>query len=81
MKTTIDISDDLFLQGKKVAELEKTTFRALVEEGLHYALSRRKKAAPFKWKPVTVNGQGISPELGEAGWAGIRSEIYKDPIP
>lgn len=78
MKTTIDISDDLFLQGKELAEREKVTFRALVEEGLHHVIAGRKKAAPFKWKPVTVKGKGLSQEIAESGWTGIRAEIYKD---
>jgi hypothetical protein len=78
MKTTIDISDDLFQQGKQLAEREKVTFRTLVEEGLHHVLARRKQAAPFQWKPVTVKGKGISPEIAESGWSGIRAEIYKD---
>jgi len=78
MKTTIDISDDLFQQGKRLAEREHVTFRTLVEEGLHHVLTRREKASPFHWKPVTVKGKGVSPEIAESGWTGIRAEIYKD---
>jgi hypothetical protein len=78
MKTTIDISDDLFRKGRRLAERENVTFRALVEEGLHYVLMRREKAVPFHWKPVTVKGKGVFPKIPESGWTGIRAEIYKD---
>ena len=34
MKTTIEIADDLFERVQQVAKNEKTTFRALTEQGL-----------------------------------------------
>ena len=78
MKTTIDIPDALFLQGKRLAERENVTFRTLIEEGLYHVLAHREKATPFQWKPATVKGKGISPAIAESGWSGIRAEIYKD---
>jgi hypothetical protein len=39
MKTTIQISDSLFKEARKVAQQERTTLRALVEEGLRKAVS------------------------------------------
>ena len=76
MKTTIDIADDLFLKGKKVAKRENVTLRTLVEEGLHLALQKREMKKPFQWKPVTVKGE-LTPEFANAGWEKIRDAIYE----
>lgn len=62
MKTTIEIADALLREAQKVASREKTTLRALVEEGLRKALDeRRKRRRPFKLKLVTVRGTGLVP--------------------
>jgi hypothetical protein len=64
MKTTIDIADGLLIEAKKVAAREKSTIRALVEEGLRRALADRKgKKTPFKLKLVTVKGRGVQPGI------------------
>jgi hypothetical protein len=76
MKTTIDIADDLLVQGKQVADREHVTLRSLVEEGLRYVLSRRGQGKDFRWRPVTVNGKGLNPEFADVGWEGIRNTIY-----
>ena len=77
MKTTIDIADDLLLRGKKTAKQENLTLRELVEEGLHLALNRREAKKPFRWKPVTFKGGGLTPEFANAGWEKIRDAIYE----
>jgi hypothetical protein len=41
MKTTIEISDELFAQSRKFADRHGLTLRALVEEGLRLALKAR----------------------------------------
>jgi len=58
MKTTIEIADALLAEARDVAAREKTTVRALVEDGLRKALSeRRQRRKPFKLKLVT-EGRG-----------------------
>ena len=41
MKTTVEIADDLFHRVQKLARDEKTTFRALTEEGLRRMLEQK----------------------------------------
>ncbi len=61
MKTTIEVSDALFLSAKNFAQQSKTTMRALVEEGLRRVLSdaqpQRKQA--FKLVDASLRGNGV----------------------
>ncbi len=58
MKTTLDLSDALFFMAKEVASKQKTTLRALVEEGLRKVLGERQQAAQtaFKLRNASVRG-------------------------
>ena len=77
MKTTIEIADDLFERAQGFARKEKTTFRALAEQGLRLVLkeksARQKKLPPL----VTFKGEGLTDEFKNASWEKIRDEIYK----
>ena len=54
MKTTIEIADDLFQRAQQIARKEKTTFRALAEQGLRLVLRQKQSHAKLrKWKPMT----------------------------
>lgn len=78
MKTTIEIADDLFERAQRVARKEKTTFRALTEQGLRLVLKEKQsKSAKWKWKLVTFKGGGLTDEFKDASWEKIRDEIYK----
>ena len=78
MKTTIEIADDLFERTQALARQEKTTFRALTEQGLRLVLKEKKQAKPKSLPPlVTVRGQGLSEEFKNANWEQIRDEIYR----
>jgi len=62
MKTTIEIADALLAEAREVAAKEKTTVRALVEDGLRKALfERHQRRKPFKLKLVTEGGGGLAP--------------------
>ncbi len=64
MKTTIDIADALFERAKAIAERDRVTFRALVEEGLHAVLdSRAGGGAPFRLRDASVAGSGLQPGI------------------
>ena len=77
MKTTIEIADDLFARTQRLARAEKTTFRALTEQGLRLVLQgKRKKARNWTWKPVTSRGQ-LTKEFENATWDQLRDEIYR----
>ena len=67
MKTTIDIADALLEEAKAVAAREKTTVRALVEDGLRKALAERKQAPTFKLRLIKAAAGGLRP--------GVSSEL------
>ncbi|HEV8260148.1 MAG TPA: hypothetical protein VGQ19_05240 [Burkholderiales bacterium] len=78
MKTTIEIADDLFERAQRLARKEKTTFRALTEQGLRLVLKEKQaRPAKWKWKPLVVQGGGLTAEFKNAGWDKIRDEIYR----
>lgn len=76
MKTTVEIAEDLFARTREVAQREGTTLRALVEEGLRAALSRREQREPYQWPDLSVTGEGLVPEIAEGGWEPLRDRIY-----
>ncbi len=59
MKTTIEVSDPLFVAAKDLAQQSHTTLRALVEEGLRHVLSnsRANPKPVFKLKDASVRGK------------------------
>jgi hypothetical protein len=77
MKTTIEISDALLRQARKVAEREGVTLRAVVERGLNRVVNEARPATPFKLRRSTFKGKGLQPEFRDAAWDVIRDEIYK----
>ena len=78
MKTTIEIADDLFEQAQGVVRKEKTTFRALAEQGLRLVLKERRQGKRKRLPPlVTVRGKGLTAEFEKASWAQIRDEVYR----
>lgn len=77
MKTTIEIADDLFERTQQLARKEKTTFRALTEQGLRAVLNERQlKTRKRKWQPITRGG-GLNPEFKNWNWEKIRDLIYE----
>jgi hypothetical protein len=78
MKTTIEISDTLLREARKVAAREGVTLRALVERGLHRVLAERKQPAPFKLRRASFKGRGLQSALHDATWDRIRKLAYED---
>lgn len=78
MKTTLDISDPLLRDAKKLAAREGTTLRALVEQGLRKVVAEKKRRdRPFRLRKASFGGHGLNPELAEAGWDRIRDLSYE----
>jgi hypothetical protein len=77
MKTTLEISDAVLDEARRVANEEGTSLRALVEEGLRRALYERKQAASFQLRKASVPGRGLQPGVKEGSWAVIRDLIYE----
>ncbi len=79
MKTTIDISDALFEEAKKLARERDTTLREVVETALRRELveAKAKPRKPFKLRKVAFRGDGVQPGIDLEDWAQIRSLIYE----
>ena len=77
MKTTIEISDPLLREARKLADREGVTLRALVERGLNRVIGETKHAAPFKLRRAEFKGEGMQPEFRDASWDKLRDEIYR----
>ena len=79
MKTTIHIPDSLFDEARKVAAQEKTTLKALVEEGLRKVVAEHQDRRPkgFKLRPATFKGQGLQPHVAGVTWDQILDVSYE----
>ena len=77
VKTTIEIADDLFERAQQLAKKEKTTFRALTEEGLRRVLSD-KGTKKKKLRPLPTGGLGgLTDEFKDKSWQEILDESYR----
>lgn len=77
MKTTLDISDPLLREARKVAARENTTLRALVEQGLRHVVAAKKNDRSFRLRKASFKGEGLHPDVADAGWDRIRDLIYE----
>lgn len=75
MKTTVDITDSLLEAARREAERERTTLRALIEEGLRRVLEERRRPMTFSLRRVTFRGEGLDPDI--AGWDEVRRRSYE----
>jgi hypothetical protein len=76
MKTTVEISDSLMREARKLADRDGTTLRALVERGLRQVIDESKRKKPFKLRDASVKGKGLQPEFQDASWQKLRDLIY-----
>jgi len=77
MKTTVEISDALLERARDLLATEKTTLRALIEEGLRLVIEEHAERKPFRLRRASFGGRGLSPELREADWNTLRSMAYE----
>jgi hypothetical protein len=77
MKTTLDLPDPLLREARKIAARERTTLRALVEQGLRRIVADRKSAHPFRLRKASFKGKGLVPELRDADWDTLRDLAYE----
>jgi Arc/MetJ family transcription regulator len=80
MKTTIEISDSLLDEAKKLAAKEGTTVRAYVEQGLRRIVTERKSRGVFRLRKATFKGKGLRPGVEKATWERIRETIYQGRV-
>lgn len=77
MKTTVEIPDSLLSEAKAAAVRERTTLKALLEEGLRWVLAQRRRRKPFRLRKVGFRGRGLQPGIREGDWEQIRDLIYQ----
>jgi hypothetical protein len=77
MKTTVEIADGLLEEVRRAAEKDKTTVRALIEEGLRNVLKARRSSGPFRLRDGSFKGKGLHPDIKEGDWEEIRRRLYE----
>ena len=78
MKTTLDISDPLLDQVRKIAARDGDTLRSLVEQGLRKVVAERSaRAKPFKLKDGSVGTPGVSSGYEKLSWEEMRALMYE----
>ena len=80
MKTTLELSAPLLEEAKAMAAREKTTLRALVEEGLRAVLERKRSSKRFRLRDGSFKGgRGLHPDFAaRAGWTKLREAAYDE---
>jgi len=76
MKTTVEISDALLQEARKLAARDGLTLRQLVEQGLQQVLEERNRPATFKLRDASFEGTGLSKEAEQLSWDEIRALAY-----
>lgn len=77
MKTTVEISDPLLSEARKIAAREHTTLRTLIEQGLREVIAQRKRRTQFRLRKATFKGKGLSAEARKADWNRLRELAYE----
>ena len=79
IKTTIHIPESLLRESQKLARQEKSTLKALVEEGLRKVVAerRRRKPGSFTLRGATFKGQGLQPHVAGVTWDQILDISYE----
>ena len=78
MKITIEFADTLLKEARRVAVRERTTVRALVEEGLRRVVAERNQPSAFQLRRATFRGTGLQPTAVTAPWQDLRELAYED---
>ena len=78
VKTTVEISDPLLREVRKLATRQGVTLRTLIERGLHHVISETETQAQFKLRRASFKGKGLQPEFRDAPWDKLRDAAYED---
>ena len=76
MKTTVEISDALFVRAKRQAQRTGKPLRGLIEEGLRRVLDESSASARYRLPDRSVGRAGAPDPLERLSWQDLRDEIY-----
>ena len=77
MKTTVEISDVLLEEARATAARERTTVRALLEDGLRQVLQARRRQGTFTLRRAHFKGRGLQSHVAAGSWERLRDLIYE----
>lgn len=77
-KTTVELSEGLLREAKKVALKERTTVKALIEQGLRLVVKERLRRGGFTLRPASFAGDGLVAGRSLQDWSAIRDQIYTE---
>lgn len=76
MKVSVEISNPLFEEARRVAAERGVSMRSLIEMGLRQILAEEKsKMESFQLRDARVQGHGLQPDFSSASWSDIRNAI------
>lgn len=78
MKTTVEMPDSLLRQAKQIAVKERTTVKALIEQGLRIVVADRKRRAGFTLRKAAFRGDGLASGRSLRDWTAIRELVYAE---
>jgi hypothetical protein len=77
MKITLRIQDSLYEEARMLATQERTTIKALIEDGLRLIIAEHKQPRVFKLRRASFKGNGLNPDLVEGSWEKTRQLAYE----
>jgi hypothetical protein len=77
-KTTVELPDGLMREAKRIALKDRTTVKALLEQGLRAVVSERKRRAAFTLRKAAFRGDGLVAGRSLQDWASIRDLAYSE---
>jgi hypothetical protein len=73
MKTTVVIAEPMLKEAKRIAAVEGTTLRALVEEGLRHVIAEREnQKTGFRLRDASFTGDGGMPGIDINDWMSFK---------
>ena len=79
MRTTVEINEHLAREVRRMMAERETTFRALVEEGLHRVLEEDRAARPFRMPDASAGEGGVVEGVDDARWETLSRLLYPRP--
>jgi hypothetical protein len=77
MKTTVEISDWLLREARKLAARKGVTLRSLIESGLRQTIAESKRHSTFKLRRASFKGKGLRSDFRHISSARVRDLAYE----